>query len=112
MLRGGERNEGGISEMATYVCWYEWLRRSAVPKRRARAAAMAETARSILGSLTHEARAAFSEDLFARVGARMDQLSARWASLAIGGSFSVEWTVSARVPGGRRSCSRGPRPPA
>jgi hypothetical protein len=93
MLRDGARDEGALSEAATYVCWYEWLRRSHVPERRARAAAMAETARSILSSMPDDTRATFTQDLFARVCARMDQLSARWARLAIGESFSVEWTA-------------------
>ena len=101
MLRRGARDEGAASERATYICWYEWLRRSPDPALRKRAAAMAEIARKGLAEMPEHEREAFTEAFFARVCARMDELSAKWRRLAIGEAFSVEWSV--------RSESRKPR---
>ena len=104
MLRNGERDDGPVSERATYICWYEWLRRSDDPERCKRAASMAETVRSTLTGMSEHERQAFTEEFFTRVCARMDELSAKWSSLRVGDSFSVEWTVQ---PSGRSNRRRG-----
>jgi hypothetical protein len=95
MLRNGGRDDGPASERATYICWYEWLRRSKKPERRKRAATMAEGVKHALAGMPERERQAFTEEFFTRVCARMDELSAKWARLEIGDSFSVEWTVHA-----------------
>ncbi len=95
LLRRGGRDDGPASERATSICWYEWLRRSRDPERRARAAALAERAKNVLAVMPAREREAFTEELFTRVCARMDELSARWADLDVGESFSVAWTVPA-----------------
>jgi hypothetical protein len=96
MLRRGGRDDGPASECAAYICWYEWLRRSEDPKRQRRAAAMAQEVKHGLGGMSDTERQAFTEEFFTRVCSRMDDLSARWAKLEIGDSFSVEWTVHRR----------------
>jgi hypothetical protein len=113
LLRHGGRGDGAASERATYVCWYAWLRQSADPERSRRAATMAETASLILGQMARDERQRFTDELFARVCARMDALSARWAQLRVGDSLSVEWALPAprrwrRAPPGtsRPSASR------
>jgi len=83
LLREG-REEAALSERATYICLYEWLARSADPTRRKRATQMAPKPQPTADSL-------MSEELLVRICARLDELSARWASLAIGQSLTVEW---------------------
>jgi len=80
LLREG-RQESAQSEHATYVCLYEWLARSADPKRRKLAAEMAPPAGG----------RALTEDVLARVCRRLDELSARWSHLDIGQSLTVMW---------------------
>jgi len=103
MLRDGGRDEGPLSERATYLCWYEWLRRSRDPALRERAASMAEMAKKIFSVVPDHERKLFTEGFFARTCARMDELSTQWRRLAIGESFSVPWTVRAarRASAGR-----------
>jgi hypothetical protein len=81
LLRQG-RHQAAESERATYICWYEWLARSADPGRRGRAAQMAESVRG-LQPLT--------EDVLARVCCQLDDLSAQWANLEVGESLTVPW---------------------
>lgn len=91
MLARGARDQGDASERAAFICWYEWLRRSPDLACRKRAAEMATYVR-----LSEADRLVFTDELFARVCARMDELGAKWASLAIGESFTVPWTVRPR----------------
>jgi hypothetical protein len=91
LLRRGGRDDGPRSERATYVCLYEWLRRSVDPERRKRAAAMTLDAEHVRNGLPDDERAALSEPVLARVCARMDDLSARWARLRVGDSFTLAW---------------------
>jgi hypothetical protein len=83
LLREG-REEAELSERATYLCLYEWLARSTDPTRRKRAVQMAPKPQSTVDSR-------ISEELLVRICARLDELSARWASLAIGQSLAVDW---------------------
>jgi hypothetical protein len=94
MMRKGARSDGDASERAAYVCGYEWLRRSKDPERRKRAAEMADGVRITLGNMDTRERSAYSEEALARVCARMDELSARWARLDVGDSLLLEWIVS------------------
>jgi acyl-CoA hydrolase len=95
MLRNGGRDDGSASERAAYICWYEWLRRSRDPERRRRAASMTETVQTMRDGMPENERQAFTEAFFTQVCARMDELSAKWSSLKVGDSFSVEWTCHA-----------------
>jgi hypothetical protein len=91
LLREG-RNQAAQSERVTYICWYEWLARSDDPERRKLAAQMVPQAKSIRGLQPAAEDRALTEDLLARVCSRLDDLSAQWASLDIGESFTVAWT--------------------
>jgi hypothetical protein len=101
MLERGARDQGDASEHAAFVCWYEWLRRSSDPACRKKAAGMA-----MYANLSEDDRLVFTDELFARVCARMDELSAKWTSLAIGESFTVPWTVRATPARLRRRSDR------
>jgi hypothetical protein len=99
MLQRGARDQGDESERAAFICWYEWLRRKSDPACRKKAAGMA-----VYAHLSEDDRLVFTDELFARVCARMDELSAKWTGLAIGESFTVPWTVRVTpVPLRRRS---------
>ncbi len=93
MLRQGGRSDGTASERAAFVCWYEWLRRSNDPERRKRAAAMADEVRHAIAGMPKPEREALTEEFLARVCARMDEWSARWARLEVGKAIRVRWTV-------------------
>ncbi|HZS07649.1 MAG TPA: hypothetical protein VFD58_22630 [Blastocatellia bacterium] len=92
LVREG-RHESAQSERATYICLYEWLARSSDPERRGLAAQMAQQAKHIRELQPPAENRALTEELLARVCARLDDLSARWASLDIGESLTVEWPV-------------------
>jgi len=91
MLRNGSRAEGPLSERAAYVCLYEWLRRSSDPQRRKRATELTAGTNPRSG-LSDGEKQLLSDDVVARICARMDDLSTRWAKLDVGESFSVEWS--------------------
>jgi hypothetical protein len=90
LLREG-RDQAAQSERATYICWHEWLARSDDPERRKIAAQMASQAKSIRDLQPPAESRSLTEDLIARVCARLDDLSAQWANLDIGQSFTVAW---------------------
>lgn len=90
LLRRGGRDDGPRSERATFICLYEWLRRSADPERRRRAAAMADYAAPARRHLPDDEARALAQAL-PRICARMDELGARWAALAVGQALTVEW---------------------
>ena len=102
LLRAGHR-ESAASERATYVCLHDWLARSADPARRRRAAEMAPWLEHVRSTQSPAERRALDEAVLARIRARFDELSARWAALPIGGALRVEWPE----PGGR--AGRGSR---
>jgi hypothetical protein len=90
MLRRGARDEGDRSERATFVCAWEWWRRSGDPARGRRIARFTSAAnpRDLLPADENEA---LSERAVTRICAAMDELSAQWSRLAVGQFFSVEW---------------------
>jgi len=90
LLRAG-RHEAAQSERATYICLYEWLARSADPERRKLAVQMAPQAKQIRELQPQAESRALTDALLVRICARLDDLSARWASLNIGESFTVKW---------------------
>jgi hypothetical protein len=90
LLREG-RHQAAQSERATYICWYEWLSRSVDPARRKLAAQMDRQAKSIRNLQPPAESLALTEDFLARVCSRLDDLSAQWANLDIGESFTVAW---------------------
>jgi hypothetical protein len=86
------RHQAAQSERATYICMRVWLARSDDPERRKLAARMAAQAKNIRDLQPPEESRALTEDILARVCARLDDLSAQWANLDIGQSFTVVWT--------------------
>lgn len=90
LLREG-REEAEQSERATYLCRYEWLTRSSDPERRNMAIQMAGEAKRIRKLQPNPESRALNDELIARVCSRLDDLSARWVSLGIGGSVTLEW---------------------
>src|SRR5262249_37436218 len=91
MLRRGGRGDGDQSERAAHVCVCEWLRRSTDRARNERARELMGGRPDLRDLMPADEKAALSEPVIARVCARMDELSARWASLAVGESFAIEW---------------------
>jgi hypothetical protein len=89
LLREG-RDDAAQSERATCVCLVEWLARSQDPARRGAAARMAPDAERIRSTQSLVERRALDGSLD-RICARLDDLGARWAELAIGDSFVVDW---------------------
>jgi len=90
LLRAG-REDCARSERATYICWYEWLRRSSNAKHRTQASKMIGEVKHLwLLSPTSE-HEALNEEIIRRVCARLDDLSARWSRLGIGEKLTVEW---------------------
>jgi len=90
LLRAGRR-ESAQSEHATYICLREWLARSTDPGRRKLAFQMASQAKQNKNLQPEAGSDALGKDILDRICAKLDDLSARWASLSIGGSISVEW---------------------
>jgi hypothetical protein len=89
-LRREGRQESALSEHATYLCLYEWLARSTDPERRKLARQMAPLIKPGR-DVSSAPDLALNEPLLAKICQRLDDLSARWTSLDIGQSFSVEW---------------------
>jgi hypothetical protein len=89
-LRREGRQESALSEHATYLCLYEWLSRSANPERRKLATQMAPQIKAG-GDASPSSGLALDETVLTKICRRLDDLSARWTSLKIGQSFSVEW---------------------
>lgn len=90
LVREG-RQEAAQSERATYICFYEWLARSADPARRKRAAQMAPPAQHRRELQPPVASRSLTEDQLVRICARLDELSAGWASLGVGQCLTVKW---------------------
>ena len=88
LLRAG-RDECLQSERATWICWHEWLSRSADPRAKSRAIEMANV--KYLGGRKRKNTDAINKDVIDRVCARLDYLSARWSQLRVGESLTVEW---------------------
>ena len=86
------------SEHATYLCWYEWLARSKDPQRRKLANHMASHVQSFRVNLPRSEVKGLNEDVIKRVCERLEDVSARWSSLRVGESLTVEWPENSRAP--------------
>jgi hypothetical protein len=98
-LLRASRHESALSEHLIYICFYEWLARSADPNRRKLAAQMSSEAKHIRKLKPETESRSLSEDLLMRICARLDELSIRWSNLDIGQSLSVIWTSNRQVTG-------------
>jgi len=81
------------SERATYFCLYDWLSQSADDTLRARAEEMKIGFENLCAQIPENERAALGNEKRARIRARMDELSERWAELKIGEALALEWTL-------------------
>lgn len=79
------------SERATYVCWQNWLSKSPDFELRNRAAEMKKTADEIFDQMSAAEKAIYTKENFEKVSSRMSDLSAKWQSLKIGESMTIEW---------------------
>ena len=89
-LRRKGREDSLQSERATYICWYEWLARSAVPERRKQATAMRDGASHIRSIAPPEERRCLY-DALTRVCRHLDELSSHWSLLSVGESITIRW---------------------
>jgi hypothetical protein len=94
MQRG--RDDGALSERATYICLHACLARSADPEHRARARAMTAEAAHVRDVQSADETRALSPAAIDRICARLESLSAQWRALAIGESMFVEWPHDTR----------------
>jgi hypothetical protein len=89
LLRDG-RDDGNLSELATYICWQRWLARSASADRR-------KTAQTMNDEAIHLRRIASSNEMkgmnekLDQICQHLDELSAHWSQLAVGESMTVRW---------------------
>jgi hypothetical protein len=90
-LMAGHEEDCARSERAAYVCCHDWLSHASEPALRAKALAMAATARSILEGMPAEERARFTPAKLSEIRSRFSELGARWSRLAIGESFTEPW---------------------
>jgi hypothetical protein len=97
------RDDGALSERASYICTHAWLARSKEPELRARARAMAAEAAHVRGVQAPGEARALTPAIIDRACARFEAFSAQWRALAIGESMFVEWPHDA---GNRRHAQR------
>jgi hypothetical protein len=90
LMREG-RDDSNQSERATYICWYEWLARSASADRQKTARAMSEQANLIRGTAPPNEMRALSAKKIERICRHLDELSSHWSRLAVGESMAVRW---------------------
>jgi hypothetical protein len=110
-LRREGAEDSELSELATYLCRFEWLRRSTHDDRRGQALAMREQAAS-LRRFWPQGRQ-LDERVVTTICSDLDELSARWSRLAIGESMSVEWPhLTAPGQSGEHHSSASPSLPA
>jgi hypothetical protein len=96
-LRRKGREDSLQSERATYICWYEWLSRSAVPERRKQALAMRDTA-SHIRSIAPREEMYCLDDALTRVCHHLDELTSHWSRLRVGESITIRWPDLAVLP--------------
>jgi hypothetical protein len=97
------RDDGALSERATYICLHAWLERSNDPELRARARTMAGEAAHVRDVQSSDEAHALSPAVIDRACERFDALSREWRALAVGESMFVEWRHDA---GHRRRAQR------
>ena len=79
------------SERATYVCWHDWISHSPDKKIKKKTEEMYGNAISIFSQMSDSERAIYTEENFAKVRRRMDELSNQWKKLKIQETMIVNW---------------------
>ena len=90
LLKKGLR-DSEKSERATYLCWYEWLKRSDNASQRETAREMADNAAHIKATAPAAEIEALDEEMLTKVCSRLDSLSACWAGTGVGEHMSISW---------------------
>ncbi len=91
-LAQANREDGELSEQASYVCLSEWHVRSASPERRRIGRAMLDQARQVRAAAgAGKGRRALDARAIDRICRLLDDLSARWSRLRVGESLAVRW---------------------
>ena len=87
LARDGHR-EAQLSERAVVIFENEWTGRDSA--RRVRRA-LSPSSQRVLAKCSERERELFSEETILRVFRRLDQVSARWSRLQVGGSMTLPW---------------------
>lgn len=92
------RKECVESELATWICWCEWLARSSSFENKQQAQAMAKQAREVRQTVNAR-KLALSQTRLNEICKHLDQLSCYWFRLKVGESMAVRWPDLAIVTG-------------
>ncbi|NNE68563.1 MAG: hypothetical protein HKN33_18500 [Pyrinomonadaceae bacterium] len=90
LLRKGRR-DSERSERATYICWYEWLKRSQSAARRKSAKEMSANAAHIRATAPTDEIAALDLETLEKICSRLDVLSACWSGKGVGEKMTIAW---------------------
>lgn len=85
------KQDGAISERATYVCMYNWLKSSDDPAKNNRAREMKDIAQSILSSMDRKEQQLYSKQFIERVNTIFQDASDRWQSANVNDSVGFDW---------------------
>ena len=89
LSRAGEA-ESLLSERAAYVCWQEWLSRSADPALKSKSKTMVDSTRRMRALMSPGENEALDREMD-RICTHLDQLSACWSQVKVGGSIHIHW---------------------
>ena len=87
-LKTKGREEAEFSERATYICRYEWLKRSSVPTRKRRAHDMEVDATFMRSLCSKQQSKRLNREVIIAICDRLDTLSSQWSSLKNGEAIS------------------------
>ena len=90
LLRDG-KDDGLLSERAAYICWHRWLATSASADKRKTAGDMNDEANHLIKTTPINKIRALNEKKLDQICRRLDELSAHWSGLSVGGSMTVHW---------------------
>lgn len=90
LLKAG-REDAARSERAAFLCWYEWLVRSAHPDCRQQGGHMAAQAAEIRAGAPAEELDALSAPVVDRICGHLSTFSERWRGLEIGQAVTLLW---------------------
>jgi hypothetical protein len=90
LLRDG-KDDGLLSERAAYICWHQWLTRSASADKRKTAVNMNGEADHLVKTTPANKMRALDEKTLDQICRKLDDLSAHWSNLSIGESMTVAW---------------------
>lgn len=89
-IRAGETDHFARSERATHVVWQEWLSRSNVKSDKNKAISMKEQADQLRQMMSGSERRSI-DDSIERMCRHLDEISAEWSGLSVGGRMTIRW---------------------